>query len=199
MHDALWRIDVDLDDAEGDTPYLVRHVEPDPGAPTPLTAVDEHVLFNGGTEGFADWDPLELTSLLIEDQGENALGHRRGYELHPLRTGTARHFGPRESWTRHDFWVTRYDPEAPTAWADRWRSPDEYLLPDAAEEQSLEGEDVVLWYLTSAHHDPTDEDRVNNPPLFDYGITRTHWFGFELAPHDFFDHNPLGGPSRCGD
>lgn len=199
MHDALWRIDLDLDGPEGDTPFLVRHVEPEPGAPSGLTAVDEHVLFHGGVEGAADWEPLELTALLVEDEGTNALGHPRGYALEPLRSGTARHFGPEEEWTRRDFWVTRYDPGTASAWADVWRSPDRYLLPDAAQEESLEGEDVVLWYLVSAHHDPTDEDRVDAPPAFPYGITRTHWFGFELVPHDFFDHNPLGGPERCGD
>jgi hypothetical protein len=199
LHDALWRIDLDLDGPEGDTPFLVRHLEPDPASAGSLLSVDEHELFNGGVEGSAVWDPLELTTLLVEDEGTNALGHHRGYELHPTRSGTARHFGPLEDWTRRDFWVTRRDADHPTAWADAWRSPDLYLLPDAAEEESIEGEDVVLWYLVSAHHDPIDEDRADDPPANPFAVTLTHWFGLELAPHNFFDHNPLGGPARCGE
>jgi len=196
-HDALWRIDIDLDGARGDTAYLVRHVEPDPASPSPLLAVDEHVLFNGGIEGAAAWDPLAFASLLVEDQGVNALGNHRGYEIEPLRSGSARHFGGNEVWTTKDFWVTRYS-RISTTWADNWSPPDTYLLPDIAEKQSLQNNDLVLWYFASAHHDPTDEDRENDPGVFGYGVTRTHWFGFELAPHDFFDYNPLGGPKRCG-
>lgn len=199
LHDALWRIDLDLDGPEGDTPFLVRHVEPDPESGGSLLSRDEHVLFNGGVEGSAVWDPVEYTGLLVEDEGTNALGHHRGYELHPTRSGTSRHFGPLEEWTRADFWVTRHDPADPDAWAESWRSPDRYLLPDAAEEESVEGEDIVLWYLVSAHHAPIDEDRADDPPANPYAVTLTHWFGLELAPHDFFDHNPLGGPGRCGD
>ena len=62
----------------------------------------------------------------------------------------------------------------------------------------MAGEDIVLWYLVSAHHDPISEDRADDPPDLPFGVTRTHWFGLDLAPHNFFDHNPLGGPERCG-
>lgn len=202
-HDALWRLDLDIDGKGRDTAYLTRHLEP--VEPTGLEARDERLPFDGGTEGFADWNPLEFTTLLVEDAAANSLGERRGYELQPLRTGSMRHYaqlsGGQENWTQHDFWVTRWKPAEATSWAAAgpgptftWLNPDDYLLPFIADDQSVERQNLVVWALASAHHDPHSEDRDRQG---DWAVTLTHWFGFELRPHDFFDFNPLGGPAIC--
>jgi hypothetical protein len=59
------------------------------------------------------------------------------------------------------------------------------------------GDGIVLWYIGSVHHEPTDADnQMGNGGRT--GITLVHWTGFEMNPHNFFDYNPLGGPGRCG-
>lgn len=204
MHDALWRVELDLNGRlfEDRAPapnkaLLTRHIEPEPSDPSGLHAVEKQVPFNGGFEGFEDWDPKQFNTLLVEGASTNAWGDQMGYELEPLRTGTARHFaqppGGKNVWTQHDFWVTRADRPDASAWASPWKNPDDYLLPYINGESVSEGP-LVLWYLTSAHHDPTDEDRDLKG---NFAVTLTHWFGFSLRPHNFFDHNPLGGPSKC--
>ncbi len=200
LHDSLWRIDLDLNGAGGDTAFLTRHIEPLPNDPSGLNSLDERVPFHDGVEGGEDWQPEEFNTLAIEDSASNANGRRMSYELEPLRTGTARHFATpgwgAEQWTQHDFWVTRFKPAEDTAWAliPEFVGPDSFLLPYVSDQQSIVHSDLVIWYLASAHHEPISEDldTSNN-----WAVTLMHWYGFELKPHDFFDFNPLGGPPIC--
>lgn len=190
-HDVLWRVDMDLNGSPGDSVYQFKHEEPT----NSLTATDSKVPFNGGVEGRSDWNANEFSTLIIEDSKTNANGNKIGYELVPFREGTARHYGAQEDWTRSDFWVTRYngsergfitDTNAPR--------PDTYLL-GFINGQSILNADIVVWHVSSAHHDPHDEDLdIDRKP----GVTLIHWTGFELRPHNLFDYNPLGGPKRCG-
>ncbi|HYU34758.1 MAG TPA: hypothetical protein VEW48_21625 [Thermoanaerobaculia bacterium] len=55
--------------------------------------------------------------------------------------------------------------------------------------------DVVLWYVASAHHHPSDED-LDTAGLGP-GVTNKHWFGFHLEPHNLVAGNPLGHPAKC--
>ena len=56
MHNALWRIDMDLNGASGDTPYTYQHNE----STNANTATDTFTLFNNGREGWLERqsDPL---------------------------------------------------------------------------------------------------------------------------------------------
>lgn len=194
MHDVLWRIDMDLNGWPGDTARFTQHVE---GIPTPPDATDFEGTFNGGFEGAADWNAEEFNSLLIEDTATNASLNPMGYELQPERTGTARHFATSpctENWSLHDFWVTRWHGGEDNGWASPWHCPDDYLSLYPANHESVVNRDLVLWYLASAHHDPIDEDK---DPGLNWGVTLMHWFGFQLEPHNYFDHNPLGGLDVC--
>jgi Cu2+-containing amine oxidase len=167
--------------------------------PSPLEAADGETPFNGGVEGGLAWDAERFRTVLVEDASTNAHGRRRGYELVPFRTGTARHLGADERFTRSDFWVTRWT--AATSWMSDWQPPDEYLFGSAdgrsgiANRQPIAGQDLVLWHLSSAHHEPHDEDQAEGGAGFE-GVTLVHWMGADLVPHDLFDHNPLGGPHR---
>ncbi len=196
MHDVLWYVDVDLDGADLDTAYDSRHEE---GLPSPLEATDGEAAFNDGVEGGLAWDPELFRTVLVEDASTNAHGSRRGYELVPFRAGTARHHGADERFTRADFWVTRWT--ANTSWMTDWQPPDEVLFGSAdgrsgiADRQPIEGQDLVLWHLSSAHHAPHDEDQAQGGSGFE-GVTLIHWTGADLVPHHLFDHNPLGGPHR---
>jgi Cu2+-containing amine oxidase len=203
MHDGLWRIDMDLNGGANNTAYLVEHHEPT--SSDGRQATDTHDLFNDGFEGAEKWDPLTFTSLLVEDTAVNSYGEHLGYELEPLRTGNARHYGYQsgllESWSQYDFWVSQWHPSEDTSWAVPWKNPDQYLFPyvsnvgPTGKPESIVNQDLVLWYYASAHHDPIDEDRDSHG---NFAVTLTHWYGLELHPHNFFDRNPLGAPDSCG-
>ncbi|HET7706579.1 MAG TPA: hypothetical protein VFM36_10865 [Thermoanaerobaculia bacterium] len=207
MHDVLWRVDVDLNGSGNDTAVQLTHVE----TSNPRVTRDDEAPFNGGREGVVKWDPEKFFTIGVEDTTVNAHGNRIGYALRPSASGISRHFGsvPREErFTQSDFAVTRFKQAERDALYDsahvRYLQPDQYLLGQdfegsgVADNESIENSDVVLWYRSSAHHDPHDEDHApGDPSSLMTGITNVHWQGVDLEPRNLFDFNPLGGPSRA--
>ncbi|MFN2442223.1 MAG: hypothetical protein ABR517_06020 [Thermoanaerobaculia bacterium] len=208
MHDVLWRIDVDLNGPGGDTAMQLSHVEtPD----IPRSARDVEEPFNGGREGVMTWDPEKFSTIGVVDETTNAHGNRIGYVMRISAIGLARHFGGfarEEKFTLSDFAVTTYDKFERDAFFDtahvRYLQPDQYLLGQdhpgmgVSDGESVEESDIILWYRSSAHHHPHDEDHApGDPSALMTGITNVHWQGVDLEPRNLFDHNPLGGPSRA--
>jgi len=202
-HDLLWRVDINLGSGIKNTARVWNHQE------TSLSAFDYEQLFNTGREGSMDLDDLHFTTLIIEDDDpatKNAHNHRIGYEFHVLKDGTARHYGASEQWTQHDLWVTRFsEDEIPVTFArgGDWRPADTYVLGNSgnsfgvSNQEPIFGADLVVWPVTTAHHEPHDEDQADGDPSFLYkGITLIHWSGFDLIPRNLFDTNPLGAPHR---
>jgi Cu2+-containing amine oxidase len=199
MHNALWRVDMDLKGAGGDTAYWFTHVEPAPFGfwfNNPLKARDFETPV--GVEGARRWDAIHFASLLIEDQGVNAFGHHAGYEFTPVQAGISRHFGPNDTWTQNDVYVTVYHGNE-LGWATNWAEPNSYLLSYLSGEL-VTNNDLVVWIKSSAHHDPSDEDKSVNDVNTggQTGVTLVHWSGFDVEPHNLFKDNPLGGPVQCG-
>jgi primary-amine oxidase len=195
-HNALWRVDMDLNGPLNNYAYWLRHREPHPVGP--FQAQDDKLPF--GVEGKRQWNALQFTSLLIEDVATNAFGNRLGYEFTPVQTGISRHYGPEDVWTKNDIYVTRYH-ASELAWADSslpWITPDLYLLP-MLNGEPVNKKDLVVWIKTSVHHHPNDEDRsaADLGGEKSTGVTLTHWSGFDVEPHNLFTANPLGGPTRC--
>lgn len=198
-HNALWRVDMDLNGPGGDTAYWMTHNEPT----NPPFARDDETAF--GTEGARQWSTTGRAGLIIEDNAVNAFGNRIGYQFVPTENMNSRHYEPGEQWTQNDVYVTRYSgselswmgpypyPNAP------WTSPDGHLL-TFLNGQSTNSADLVAWIKTAAEHHPTDEDRshadLNAGTMT--GVTLAHWSGFRAEPFNLFNANPLGGPSRCG-
>lgn len=209
MHTALWRVDLDVNGYDGDTAKLLIHRE---GRPTPLAATDLELPFRGGSEGGQPWVHLFFTSLLVEDAATNAHGNPLGYELIPSVRGVARHNGPDERFTERELWVTAWDRHEtgytpPDDWHRNGGVLSDTFLVEAAGQGGKDGPesvvdtDVVVWYKAGEHHDPHDEDRsAIDPGPEPEGVTLVHWLGFDLVPHNLFDHNPLSGPHRtdCG-
>lgn len=177
-HNAVWRLDIDLNGLSN-RPALVRRIEnvPDPTgqASTLATAILKEDAF--------PYTAQEFTSLRI---GNDNLRNRRGqastYQL-MLKTegGSSRHS---EAFTRAEYWVSRY------------RS-DEYYPGDldrfVADGAATGNNDVVFWVKASAHHDPRDEDGVDDRGQW-MGVTHTMGAGFMLMPHNLFDCSPLYKP-----
>src|SRR5262249_5571814 len=104
MHNFTWRLDIDLDGANGDSARWTTHTEN--LAPQNSTAMDKSELIL--VEQGLVWYPQNFNTLQVQDNRlENGNGRRTSYELVPLRSGTARHS---EAFTKKDFWVSRYNP-----------------------------------------------------------------------------------------
>lgn len=184
MHNALWYIDINLGQSDHNSVSLMKHLEPSPST-NPPQAADTMTPFNGGVEGFADWNAEEFTGLNIMDtQTTNAQGHNISYDLMPMRTGTARHA---ELFTKHDFWVTKH-PSGSTS----EDSYDNGLL-SYINNESITDTDVVIWYMSSNHHQPRDEDHEFPNGILRSGAAQVMWSGFDLHPRNLFDDAPLHG------
>lgn len=174
MHDGLWRIDVDLNGKANDTVTVHTHSESVLGN----VATDAVVPFNAGREGFLDWSPTQFTMLNVADSATfNGQGKVVSYDLMPVREGTARH---RETYTRHDFWVTRFR-VGETAFTQ---------VPNfVANNETIANQDVVLWYMAPAHHMPRSEDGRHESGVW-RGVALIMWTGFDLRPRNLFDTTP---------
>ena len=118
----------------------------------------------------------------------NALGGRPGYVLLPgpnsvpyaAATSSIR---KRAGFAGNHFWATRYhDDEMNAAGAYPSQSAGGDGLPKwIADNESIDGQDVVVWYTMGITHFPRPEEWPIMP--------MTH-IGFRLAPAGFFTRNP---------
>ncbi|HJQ36480.1 MAG TPA: hypothetical protein VKB93_05030 [Thermoanaerobaculia bacterium] len=172
MHNGLWRVDIDLAGFPNDSALLMKHTE------AGLTATDTMPPFNGGFEGSATWN-AEFTEIgVVDTVVKNGRGHNIQYDLMPMRSGSARHDEP---FMRYDMWVTRYDPSQLA-----YPSLPTYVTAN----RSVTNTDVVLWYASSMHHLPRDDDGEFVDGFFK-GSALVMWSGFDLRPRNFFDRTPF--------
>jgi Cu2+-containing amine oxidase len=188
MHDFTWRLDIDLNGANGDSAYLTSHLEKKLLLPVPFpydpydpgsTGEDSMDLIE--KEGSRFWRPQNFNTLEIFDRTLlNGNGRHTAYELVPMRSGTARH---NEPYTKADFWVTRYNPAEILA----------VNLPTyISDQQSTENADIVLWYTGSAHHEGTGVGGQGDGPRDeDFNTVPVLWTGFDLIPHNLFNKTPF--------
>jgi primary-amine oxidase len=165
-HLFAWRIDLDVAGAAGDTASVWNQ------------AFGGKVVRGKGeridTETGIPWAAEGFTVVEVDDATRtNANGRHTGYALKPLRSGLPKF---REAWTRHPIWLTR----APGA-GQELRAVD---LPSYVNKEPVAGQNVVLWYLDTHHHehDMRDEDRDTVPVL---------WTTFQLAPQNLWDGTPF--------
>lgn len=172
MHDALWRVDLDLDGFPNDTALHVSHSE----TIASNTATDAATAF--GTEGWLNFNDLQFTHVRVRDTvTKNSHGQAIAYDMIPVRAGTPRH---KEPFSHHDFWVTRY----------RGTELTYSKVPSYINGESVSNTDVVLWHISPLHHHPRREDGelVNNVWQ---GVALAMWSGFDLKPMNLFDRTPL--------
>jgi len=177
VHNAIWRLDVDLDGVTNSVSRL-RHLENPANALGTASDVPATLATAQGLQWAArTHDTLEVTNAALK----NSQGHVSGYRLMPLVTGggLTQHFEP---FTQNDFWVTRYNFSQFAA-----KNLPAYVAPHPA----VANTDIVLWYKGSLHHQPRDEDGAYNGQGQWIGTAHVMWTGFMLMPHDFFDCSPF--------
>jgi primary-amine oxidase len=194
LHNIYYRLDFDVGGAANDV--VERMVfqpstspSPDSTCATPGTCgitTMEPIL----TEGADDLVPRSYTSWFIHDKVlTNSDGRMVGYELMPridgLWTGQATGAEP---WAAHELWITRFNfceklavgNYAPHIAASCSSAPANVSA--MADSQSVDGQDVVVWYMNRHLHVPRDEDQANMP---------IKWISFTIAPRSFHHKNPL--------
>lgn len=178
VHNALWRIDIDLGGVTNNAARL-QHFELPPNDGTAIDTTTPIAVAQGFTWSPRTHDVVEITNPSLK----NAQNHNSAYELIPLVTGEGltQHVEP---FTQNDFWVTPYNPAQFAA-----KNLPSYL----AGSPSVANRDIVVWYKGSDHHEPRDEDGVFGPNGW-VGTAHAMWTGFMLMPHNFFDCSPFYKP-----
>lgn len=176
-HNALWRIDLDVDGTVND-PTHERHLE---NPVDPAGTATDPVAAIATASGF-DWAAQTHDSLVFSNSSVvNAQGHHPAYHLTPLvNGGLTRHF---EDFTHHDFWVTPFDP---TQMAGK------DLAAYVAGAAAVDHRDIVAWYKGSLHHEPRDEDGVFKGGIW-HGTAHAWTTGLTIEPVDVFDCSPFYG------
>jgi primary-amine oxidase len=180
MHNYYWRVDINLDGKDHNSALVMETVEPKDGS-NKMASETFHKPFNGGKEGWVDWDPAKFTMLrVINTQKKNIRGENYAYDVIPLRHGTSRHFGNNEECTHHDYWVTKAKPDELS-----YRG-----IPTYCDDEDITDTDIVIWYGTAMFHEPRSEDGIMENGQW-VGATHVGWSGFTLRPNNFFDRAPL--------
>lgn len=125
---------------------------------------------------------------VISTDAKNKMKHPTGYCLLTGENSSA--FLTKESsiWKRADFihhpiWFTRYHDEEQSG-SGEYPNQDlggNGLNSWTKNNESLDGQDVVMWYTFGITHIPRPED---------WPVMPTHKAGFKLMPVNFFDQNP---------
>ena len=174
-HNALWRIDVNLNGHLGDSVYVLRHKET-VGSPSWENTSE---FFNAGREGQIGFVPTEFTQIRVVDSSlKNGAGEQAAYDLRPLYRGVVRH---EELYMRNDFWATV-------------NRPIEQYFPNLllyANDETILDTDVVLWHVTPVLHVPRSEDGVVGNDRYADGVALAMWSGFDMRPSNLFDRTPF--------
>jgi Cu2+-containing amine oxidase len=196
VHNPFWRVSTKLFNRLDNQAFQFQHVEDSNG----YIATDSDNAIP--TETALDWDPLQFTSVMIQSESQmNSYGHLMGYEFLPAdMTGQGKF---QETWTHHFEYMTNDNPgedgsgSGVNNWRYTWHNPNDYLLTYLNNEPiGGTGNGIVMWYISSVHHEPTDNDNQQGNGGRT-GVTLIHWAGFDMEPHNMFDYNPLGGPPAC--
>nr|QKW93688.1 amine oxidase [Vitiosangium cumulatum] len=194
LHNVYYRLDFDIRGPKNDVVEQMTFQpstspSPDSSCSTPGTCgvnVRTPILL----EAAQDFVPESYTSWFIYDKTlTNSDGRSVGYELVPhiegLWTGQV---STTEPWSAHELWVTRYH------WCemlavgnfpphiDSSCSSAPTNVSAMVDGQSVDGHDVVVWYVNRHLHVPRDEDQTNMP---------IKWLSFEIKPRNFHHKNPL--------
>jgi primary-amine oxidase len=176
VHNFYFCLDLDIDGPEDNVVEEFNNQQEKPGS-----RKAQHSWTPIVKESGRSWDGKSFrTWRVVNRNSRNNLGHRRSYELVPGGSGPFRGAAS-EAFSHADLFVTRYHPKRfPFSSADF--RPLNTCLPSYLTGESVDGQDVVVWYVLHVHHLPRTED---------YPAMPIEWVGFQLMPRDFLDSSPL--------
>ncbi|MBD2385791.1 primary-amine oxidase [Cylindrospermum sp. FACHB-282] len=190
QHFFNYRLDMDVDGQANSVMEMnVKALPINEKNPLGNAIVVEETPLATETAAVRDLDMKQSREWMIASADEkNALGMAPGYMLMP---GGNSIFYPVEGakirqkaeFATHHLWVTKYKPSELYAGGDypNQTKAGQGLPKYIADNESLTGEDVVLWYTMGMTHIPRPED---------WPVMPTHRIGFKLMPRGFFPRNP---------
>jgi len=126
--------------------------------------------------------------MIVSADKKNSLGAATGYMLMPGSNSTffpveGANIRQKAEFATHHVWVTKYKPTELYAGGDypNQTQPGQGLPKYISDDESLTGQDIVLWYTMGVTHVPRPED---------WPVMPTHRVGFKLVPTGFFNRNP---------
>lgn len=193
MHNCCWRIGMALG-LENQKIINTASVAKWPGnAPNEPNKKLENINFGMEPikqEGYRDWVATEFTKIrvtnpdvVLNDPGTpNA--RPISYDLTPQVYGVARHPRADESFSKHDFWITR--PDSPVT---QYVNLGDYFK--TAQPRTLGSGKLVLWHMSSALHLPRSEDGILRGSALENGQAIATWTNVELRPRHLFSGTPI--------
>ncbi len=174
-HNYYWQLDFDLgenprDDVVSELQFVTDAAGRRARTQTPLRVEAARAI-----------DPKQMRSWFISDKDDISLDSA-GYLIEPLSYGHKMVNKVTDPYTEFDFFVTRQKD------CERFTSENTKYYPDCDENilqfvnnESLTGEDIVLWHRISFHHVPRNEDRY---------VMHSHWDGFVMQARNLHDQTP---------
>ena len=190
QHFFLFRLDLDVD-GTGNSVYEMnsRGLPMGVGNPSGNAFTMELSPLRGEEEARRQVNLSSSRRWLVQNpEQKNRLGAPTGFLLLPGENAVpfadpASSHRQRGAFINHHLWVTRFAPHELYAAGDY---PNQNDKPDGlpvytADNQPLNGKDLVLWYTLGVTHIPRPEE---------WPIMSKHHTGFTLAPAGFFGKNP---------
>jgi primary-amine oxidase len=123
-------------------------------------------------------NPAQFTKWRVVNKVPKADGQLRGYELIGGSEGP-----PDGAYSTGDLWVVRYEPNEDGSKVGVDDSVLEKVYAGGASPQTVDGQDVVVWYCLRTHHLP--RHRAEEDKVLPY-----EFIGFRIETRDFLDHTP---------
>lgn len=191
QHFFNFRVDFDIDDAKGNTAAEMnveaiknKKENPDGNGFAMINTVLE-------TEKKAQRDlhlPTARKWKVFNRESKNSLGHPRGYALMPEESAVPylikeNQIRKRAQFINHHAWFTAFNDEEMSAAAlfPTTAPIGEGLPKYIANDEKLDGQDVVMWYTFGVTHVPRPEE---------WPMMNVHHTGFAIMPVNFFSENP---------
>ena len=187
-HFISFRVDLDIDGQTNRTMYdrVVTETLPAANPRRSLWRVEEETVT---TEGVLEQGEHGGYLRIVSSSRENNLGHATGYQLYPGHNATSvlsadDPLQERAGWSANPVWLTRYAQNELYASGDypNQNNNVDGLVQWAQGEESIDNQDVVLWYTVGFRHITRSEDWPGMPTL---------WHSFRLRPFNFFDGSPV--------
>lgn len=174
---ALWRLDFDID-----TSHANDMVEEITSTPSTDRLRKTKAITSLNTETGRSFDPETKRFWRVRDGTlSNGGVGQLSYELVPNRYDHSRANSSNEGWLAQDVFFTRYQACEQHA-AHNPTSSCGSNLSQFVNGESLNQQDVVVWYKQSYHHLPRSEDSNR------IGMV---WSSFQLLPRDWHAQNPF--------